>query len=431
MDIRDDDDDEMKLSRKKTEEDYVFVVSTEDKEGKMVLQPRIFPTCFAFGSIEEAPTSIPFLPLDASTEITKHGGYTEAVATVQQFLDSRLDAYTEYRKMIKNEEDMQSLLTPTLPVKNIIKDKTINPPVPKSINVGKGWKHISSVDDTSRGLLRSLEEEGVLYTPHSVSYSVSYLTGVAPYGDCLFLSIEQLLVHTPGLEHLTTRGIRRVAIAQFWKHYSSRTVEAQDKMDTTIRNLYFPSLKGGWGVSRIQSRRYVASSDDRDILLARIFSLVDRGMTWDDAAQSIYSQYADPVVNAKTYCRYMAVGNTSSGKNIDFLISLNFTSSGLLSVDNDSNNTQVAWGDDIVLESLASEYQRDIFVVLVGSGRMFFLPHRPNEMMTKDGNKKIGLPPWFLLMRSTGSDRGGDHYEPMICNRLRGDASPSLGSIGE
>ena len=174
----------------------------------------------------------------------------------------------------------------------------------------------------------------------------------------------------------------------------------------------------------------MATLEDKDMLLARIYSLQDSGMTWDAAAQSVYTKYAEPVVDAASYCRYMNVGRTISRDdepNSDFLVSLHYTATGLLSVDNDPENSRVAWGDDIVLESLASVYERDIFVVLVGSGKMFFLPHRPRF----PSKTKVGLPPWFLLMRLTGSDRGGDHYEPMVCNRLRGEASSALGSIGE
>jgi hypothetical protein len=34
-------------------------------------------------------------------------------------------------------------------------------------------------------------------------------------------------------------------------------------------------------------------------------------------------------------------------------------------------------------------------------------------------------------MRLTGVDRGGDHYEPMFCERLRGDGSTEFGTIGD
>lgn len=410
----------------KCEDDYVFVVSTNDGTPKLTkTSSNRFPTCFSFASIEEAPTSIPFLPLDASTEITKFGGYSEAVESAQKFLDSRLEIYSEFRKMVKQDAASEAeLLTP----RHQVSRKVIEPKAAPAI-AGLGWRQISSIDEKSRNLLRNLQEEGVLYTPHDIAYSVSYLSPVAPYGDCLFLSIEQLLLSTEHCDPLTPSAIRAQAVEEFFKHYTQSTKEEKKKIDSTIRNLYFPDLKGGWGVSHIQTRRFVATLEDKDMLLARIFSLQDRGMSWDTAAQSVYSKYAQPVVNAETYCRYIRVGNPQHGSdenNSDFLIGLNYSASGLVSVDNDPEGNRVAWGDDIVLESLASVYKRDIFVVLVGGGKMFFLPHRPRH-----SSKTTGLAPWFLLMRATGTDRGGDHYEPMICHRLRGDPSPSIDSIGE
>ena len=68
---------------------------------------------------------------------------------------------------------------------------------------------------------------------------------------------------------------------------------------------------------------------------------------------------------------------------------------------------------------------------------MFFLPHSPRPINELDGTKIPiqeyigGRAPWFLLMRSTGMERGGDHYEPMICTRLKGKAFEEFGTIGD
>lgn len=299
----------------------------------------------------------------------------------------------------------------------------------KSNDRGLGWQKVDNVDQDTRNMLRDLQDEGVLYAPQERVYGVSYLSPVAPYGDCLFLSMEQLLLTSKDCENISPSKIRYEALQEFWQYYQSGSVEEKAKMDQTIKNLYFPDLKGGWGVSRIQTRRYVAAVDDRDILLARIYSMQDKGMSWDAAAQEIYAKHADPVVDAKSYCRYMNVGHTNASEaaNVDFLVSLHFSAQGLMSVDNDPDDTRVAWGDDIVLESIASLYKRDIFVVLAGCGKMFFLPHRPRRL------KDIGelKQPWFLLMRLNGSDRGGDHYEPMISTSMPDRFTSQLGSIGE
>jgi len=171
-------------------------------------------------------------------------------------------------------------------------------------------------------------------------------------------------------------------------------------------------------------------------LVAKIYELIEReNRTWDSAAEKVYSENALPVNNTENFCKYMMVGNPGKNEapNSHFLVTFNFSAHGLVSIDNDENNNRVAWGDDIVLEALATVYQRDVFVVLVGAGQMFFLPHRPRKLSQE--NEKSGcevrLPPWFLLMRLTGSGRGGDHYEPMVCRPQCGTAAEILGSIGE
>lgn len=303
--------------------------------------------------------------------------------------------------------------------------------VDRPVTVCMGWQRAKNIDYSSRDLLRILEEDGVSYMPHDTAYSVKYLAPVAPFGDCLFLSMEQLLLYTEECEPLAPHQIRQVAAKYFLAHYESSTPEEKEKINTAIQNLYFPSLKGGWGVSPIQTRRLVARRSDKDMLLAKCYELQERGYSWGKAAERVYSMYAQPVSNAQAYCDYMQVGN---GENTHFLIGLNYCQSGLISVDNDPENTRVAWGDDIVLEALATAYQRDIFVVLVGCGMVFFLPHRPRESGNAEPGAQArskGHAPWFLLMRLTGSDRGGDHYEPMLCERLRGDGSTEFGCIGD
>ncbi|GLD98116.1 hypothetical protein PINS_up006813 [Pythium insidiosum] len=366
--------------------------------------------------------------LDASTQITKFEGYTEAVSEAQQSLDSRLLAYSQYLS-IRNGDDV--LLTPR-------KHTNTRVPVPskpfagdRPVTVCMGWQRVSNIDSTSRELIRVLEEDGVLYEPHDVTYSVKYLAPVAPFGDCMFLSIEQLLLYSEDCDPLPTDKIRHVASSFFLAHYKSCSDEEKSRIDSAIRNLYCPSLQGGWGVSPMQTRRFIARKSDRDWLLAKCVELQDQGYSRMKAAEMVYSKYARAVVNAEAYCDYMAIG---FGENEHDMIALHYSRSGLVSVDCDPNQTKVAWGDDFALEALATAYQRDIFVVLVGCGKMFFLPHRPQSVPDLDQtsvSRSKGNAPWFLLMRLTGSDRGGDHYEPMFAERLRGDGSVEFGSIGD
>lgn len=52
--------------------------------------------------MDSVPAAMPYLPaLDASTEITKHDGYSEAISDAQQHLDSRLLAYSQYQQMVR------------------------------------------------------------------------------------------------------------------------------------------------------------------------------------------------------------------------------------------------------------------------------------------------------------------------------------------
>lgn len=379
--------------------------------------------------LDQLPVAMPFLPsLDASTQITIHDGYSDAIMDAQHALDSRLLAYSQYQQMARPK---QVLLTPRRPKAERFVMTARPAVVDRPVTVCMGWQRVSNIDSSSRDLLRVLEEDGVSYEPHDIAYSVKYLAPVLPFGDCLFLSMEQLLLHTEECKPLSPEGIRKVATKFFLAHYNSSTPEEQQKIDKAIQNLYFPSLKGGWGVSPVQTRRFVARRSDKKRLADKCAEFQKCGLSWGAAAEAVYTEYAQPILDAHSYCDYMMVGR---GDNTHFLIGLNYSSNGLISVDTDPDNSRVAWGDDFVLEALATAYQRDVFVVLVGCGKMFFLPHRPRGEVGLDQSTMChskGHAPWFLLMRLTGSDRGGDHYEPMLCERLRGDGSAEFGSIGE
>lgn len=324
------------------------------------------------------------------------------------------------------------MLTPRKPILPLRGSMNSNPFVgERPVTVCMGWQRVSNIDSNSREMLRILEEDGVSYVPHDLAYSVKYLAPVAPFGDCMFLSIEQLLLYSEECQPLSTSKIRRVAAKFFMAHYNACTQEEQGRINTAIRNLYYPSLEGGWGVSPIQTRRFVAKKSDRDWLYAKCLEYQEQGYSRVKAAEMAYSRHAQPVLNVESYCDYMSVGNEG---NTHFIIAISYSQSGLVSVDSDPDHSRVAWGDDFALEALATAYQRDIFVVLVGCGQMFFLPHRPRNVTGLDDSECMrskGNAPWYLLMRLTGSDRGGDHYEPMLGERLRGDGSSKLGCIGD
>ena len=200
---------------------------------------------------------------------------------------------------------------------SVLRDRAIV--LDHAVTICMGWQKVSGVDGCSRDLLRLLEEEGVTYSAHDTAYSVKYLAPVLPNGDCLFLSLEQLLLYSDECEPLNSHSIRQVGTAHFLAHFNSCAVEEQNRINQTIRNLYHPSLQGGWAVSTFQTRRYIAPVSERDLLLAKCIDLQDRGYSRYEAAEIVYTHYAHPVVNAHTYAKYMSVG---SGTNSEYLISL-------------------------------------------------------------------------------------------------------------
>ncbi|CAK4098561.1 unnamed protein product [Aphanomyces euteiches] len=433
------------------EDDYVFVGHDNipppplaDTSSGSYTKKKVAVVAPVVEEIPAADETVPYLPsLGSSTEIKKLDDFNDIINTAQAFIDSRMLQFSKYSGFMGGLEDSMMLLTPRpdAHVQFVKEDDDFLVPYPsKKKTPGMGWSKCPSLDSQSRQCLRQLEEYGVQYEPHDTAYSVEYLAPVLPFGDCLFLSMEQLTLHTEGVEHLSPSRLRLEAAKHFHAHYMSCSAEGKAKIDNAIRNLYYPDLRGGWGVSPTQARRFVALRSEKDWLVARIFELQDRGYSWLKAAEMVYSEHAQPVLNAETYCKYMCVGSNFDS-NTHFLISMMYSRNGLVGIDNDPDGRRVAWGDDFTLEALATAYQRDIFVVLVGGGQMFFLPHRPHptpsslgqslSMSTSTKNPTKGLSPWFLLMRMTGGDRGGDHYEPMYCQRLRSDGYEEFGSIGD
>lgn len=54
----------------------------------------------------------------------------------------------------------------------------------------------------------------------------------------------------------------------------------------------------------------------------------------------------------------------SDGDEYD-IITLQYTEDGLLSVDENRDGRSAAFGDDIAIESLATEFKREIYVVII------------------------------------------------------------------
>ncbi|KAF5726645.1 hypothetical protein HS088_TW22G00326 [Tripterygium wilfordii] len=133
------------------------------------------------------------------------------------------------------------------------------------------------------------------------------------------------------------------------------------------------------------------------------------------AAESIYKERCIPVTDDLSWAKYMLISGSPDDEHD--IITLQYTEDGLLSVDENREGHAAAFGDDIAIECLATEFRREIYVVQAhGSDAMvdeencvFFLPHRPRS--------EICEPPFFLFMKGTGwCGAGADHYEPLIAH---------------
>ncbi|PWA86705.1 hypothetical protein CTI12_AA138300 [Artemisia annua] len=214
-----------------------------------------------------------------------------------------------------------------------------------------------------------------------------------------------------GLE-ITAKELRRRAVKRFVDDVSS---QGNDVIDEVIKHLYAPDLRSGWGVSFVQEVKMLAKKDDRECLDQGINELVDLGMQRELAAESIYKERCIAVDNGENWAKYMSIsGSPDDEYNI---ITLQYTEEGLLTVDENREGHAAAFGDDIAIECLATEFKREIYVVQAhGSDAMvdedncvFFLPHRPRS--------EICGPPFFLFMKGTAwCGAGGDHYEPLIAH---------------
>jgi hypothetical protein len=81
----------------------------------------------------------------------------------------------------------------------------------------------------------------------------------------------------------------------------------------------------------------------------------------DSAAESIMKDHCIPVADGESWAKYMSL---SGSYNDEYdIITLQYTEEGLLGVDENREGRAAAFGDDIAIQCLASEYEREIFVV--------------------------------------------------------------------
>ncbi|OMO56263.1 Ovarian tumor, otubain [Corchorus capsularis] len=280
------------------------------------------------------------------------------------------------------------------------------------------WEDVMGLEEQQRRHLTKLEAKGVLWKHpkehgSSVVFRLSHGGDVSADGNCLFTASQRAMA----AREVDARDLRRRTVKRFLEDFRSANEEEREATNEAIRNMYSPDLRSGWGVHVVQEVKLLAKKEDRVALDSAIDVLVQLGMQREMAAESIYKERCIPVNDGWSWAKYMSVSGSPDDDEYD-IITLQYTEEGLLSVDESREGYHgAAFGDDIAIESLATEFKREIYVVQAhGSDAMvdedncvFFLPHRPRS--------EICEPPLFLFMKGTGwCGAGADHYEPLIAH---------------
>ncbi|XVE92650.1 hypothetical protein REPUB_Repub01dG0117200 [Reevesia pubescens] len=285
------------------------------------------------------------------------------------------------------------------------------------------WEDVIGLEVQQRRNLTKLHAKGVLWKhpneqDSSVVFRLSHGGDVSADGNCLFTASQRAM----GRE-VDAGELRRRTVKRFLEDLRSANEEEMQMINDAIRNMYSPDMRNGWGVHVVQEFKLLAKKEERVALDSAIEELVKLGMrsyfscSWiflsELVAESIYKERCVPVNDGSSWAKYMSIsGSTDDEYDI---ITLQYTEDGLLSVDENREGHAAAFGDDIAIECLATEFNREIYVVQAhGSDALvdednciFFLPHRPRS--------EICEPPFFLFMKGTGwCGAGADHYEPLI-----------------
>ncbi|CAM8951515.1 unnamed protein product [Rhodiola kirilowii] len=297
-------------------------------------------------------------------------------------------------------------------------------PADDSDDSDDSWDNVSGLEEQQKRNLQRLHAKGVLWkhpednktcSSRSIVFRLTHGGEVSSDGNCLFTSTEKAMGSVDGKE------LRRRTVKRFLEDFGSASESEREVIDDAIRHMYSPDLKSGWGIHVVQEIKLLAKKEDRESLDSAIDELVQFGMQREFAAESIYKERCIAVEDGESWAKYMSVSGSPDDEHD--IITLQYTEDGLLSVDENRNGHAAAFGDDIAIECLATEFKREIYVIQAhGSDAMvdeencvFFLPHRPRS--------EISEPPIFLFMKGTGwCGAGGDHYEPLIAH----SSPPSL-----
>ncbi|PON45276.1 OTU domain containing protein [Parasponia andersonii] len=292
------------------------------------------------------------------------------------------------------------------------------------------WDDVLGLEEQQRRHLQKLHAKGVLWKPprgkddddgggssppRSVVFRLSHGGEVSADGNCLFTASQRAMSSSAAAREIDARELRRRTVRRFLEDFGSASAEETEVINGAIRHMYAPDLRNGWGIHVVQEVKLLAKKEDRVALDSAIDELLHLGMQRETAAESIYKERCLPVDNGPSWAKYMSISGSPDDE-YD-IITLQYTEEGLLSVDENRQGHAAAFGDDIAIECLATQFKREIYVVQAhGSDAMvdeencvFFLPHRPRS--------QICDVPFFLFMKGTGwCGAGADHYEPLVAH---------------
>lgn len=290
-----------------------------------------------------------------------------------------------------------------------------------------GWSAVWALDDQQRRRLLRIWERGVAWKPPrqggdgpeapapapAVVFRLDHGGEVESDGNCLFTAARRAAAAKAEARELRHRAVRRFADV-----YAAAEASDRAAVDAAVRHLYAPDLKAGWGVHVVQEVKLLAPKADRDALDAAIQELVGIGIQRELAAETIYKERCIAVDDGDSWAKYMSISGSAEDEHD--IITLQYTEEGLLTIDENRDGRAAAFGDDIAIECLATEFKREVFVVQAhGTDAMvdedncvFFLPHLPRG--------EICDVPIFLFMKGTAwCGAGADHYEPLIATVLQ------------
>ncbi|XP_075504686.1 uncharacterized protein LOC142542120 [Primulina tabacum] len=308
---------------------------------------------------------------------------------------------------------------PTAEPSSDLVDRVVNQlPPPTGITCpDSSWENVPGLGDQQKKHLTRLSSKGVLWKHPkdknlNIVFRLMHGGEVDGDGNCLFTAVRKSMC-----VDVLPRELRMKTVRRFLEDLGSADDGTKGSIDLAIRHMYSPDLKSGWGVHVLQELKFLAKKQDRVGMDSAIDELVQIGMPRELAAESIYKERCVAVEDGPSWAKYMSISGSSHDE-YD-IINMQYTEDGLLTVDENRYGHAAAFGDDIAIECLATEYKREIFVVQAhGSDAMvdeencvFFLPHHPRS--------EICEPPLFLFMKGTGwCGAGADHYEPLIAQRL-------------